>query len=31
MSVAQGMVAMMRGERPPALLNPQIYAQARSG
>jgi lactate dehydrogenase-like 2-hydroxyacid dehydrogenase len=31
MSVAQGMVAMMRGERPAALLNPQIYAQARSG
>jgi glyoxylate reductase len=25
MSVAQGMVAMMRGERPAALLNPQIY------
>jgi lactate dehydrogenase-like 2-hydroxyacid dehydrogenase len=25
MSVAQGMVAMMRGERPPALLNPEIY------
>src|SRR5580692_3035287 len=31
MSVAQGMVAMMRGERPAALLNPEIYAQARSG
>jgi glyoxylate reductase len=26
-SVAQGMVAMMRGERPPALLNPEIYAE----
>ncbi|HLH94542.1 MAG TPA: NAD(P)-dependent oxidoreductase [Xanthobacteraceae bacterium] len=25
MSVAQGMVAMMRGERPAALLNPEIY------
>jgi lactate dehydrogenase-like 2-hydroxyacid dehydrogenase len=25
-SVAQGMVAMMRGERPAALLNPEIYA-----
>jgi len=25
-SVAQGMVAMMRGERPLALLNPEIYA-----
>jgi lactate dehydrogenase-like 2-hydroxyacid dehydrogenase len=25
-SVAQGMVAMMRGERPPALLNPEIFA-----
>jgi phosphoglycerate dehydrogenase-like enzyme len=24
-SVAQGMVAMMRGERPAALLNPEIY------
>jgi phosphoglycerate dehydrogenase-like enzyme len=24
--VARGMVAMMRGERPPNLLNPQIYA-----
>ena len=27
-SVAQGMVAMMRGERPPALLNPEIFASA---
>ena len=25
-SVAQGMVALMRGERPTALLNPEIYA-----
>jgi phosphoglycerate dehydrogenase-like enzyme len=25
-SIAQGMVAMMRGERPAALLNPEIYA-----
>jgi glyoxylate reductase len=25
MSVAQGMIAMMRGERPAALLNPEIY------
>jgi hypothetical protein len=23
--VAQGMVAMMRGERPAALLNPEIF------
>jgi lactate dehydrogenase-like 2-hydroxyacid dehydrogenase len=27
-SVAQGMVAMMRGERPAALLNPEIFASA---
>jgi lactate dehydrogenase-like 2-hydroxyacid dehydrogenase len=30
-SVAQGMVAMMRGERPAGLLNPEIYARSRSG
>jgi phosphoglycerate dehydrogenase-like enzyme len=29
-SVAQGMVALMRGERPAALLNPEIYAGARA-
>jgi lactate dehydrogenase-like 2-hydroxyacid dehydrogenase len=28
MSVAQGMVQMMQGERPAALLNPQIFASA---
>ena len=27
-SIAQGMVAMMRGERPTALLNPEIYGKA---
>jgi hypothetical protein len=26
--VARGMVAMMKGERPDTLLNPQIYAGA---
>ena len=29
-SVAQGMVAMMWGERPAALLNPEIYARAEA-
>ncbi len=28
MSVARGMVQMMRGERPPSLLNPQIFAES---
>jgi phosphoglycerate dehydrogenase-like enzyme len=28
LSVARGMVRMMRGERPPGLCNPQIYADA---
>jgi D-3-phosphoglycerate dehydrogenase len=27
-SVAQGMVAVMRGERPATLINPEIYASA---
>ena len=29
-SVARGMVQMMRGERPPSLLNPEIYASAEA-
>jgi glyoxylate reductase len=30
-SVARGMVKMMNGERPPGILNPDIYSKARTG